>query len=502
MHEITTVIDKNIWVELLSAFWRGCVNDKKDPPGPRPLFTPVQAKAFVEAALDGETIAILREVFAATGKVVPAVLASGAPIRFAPGTPQAEAAARLAGLFADADLTAKISAAFAETGGAATIDAGRLLEVSEKSRFSAPSLFAALLSDVKRITIVPSAFMVPAPGGKVGCVREIEGGREVVLVFGFSEGYGRPGYLEWAQWYRLGVWHVLLYHDLLGRWQRLGMPKAEQEAIFSRIPAAYLKKVSIHDFAVGDHKDLASFVIDNVLAAYKIAGEREMSGRDASDQQAKWLTSLGRFTVPWFLEQIGETPTDRLDLDRLVAALGADIGRLTAADPVFAGPLGACENPIWNTDLRLVFGPSVGPVTRRVVTMWFNQYWPMKPTIIGLSVSGDADWDRHCNLVFAVAADLDRLAPLVDTVRLEATGASVRELVDEGGSIVLALKNPTSPGHWSRICLAPSEDELVSIHHAVRYFTDWTLKTAEGTVSGRAEVLDDDTTVLVAQYPA
>ncbi len=369
-------------------------------------------------------------------------------------------------------------------------DVSRLCEIDARSRYWEAERLPAELT----VTLWPLCSMDPAPAGKVGSLR----GDELHLAFGDSGHVGLAGTLSWPQWYRLGVWHSLLSRA----WgpaiqQAFDADRDELQTALLRLPIERRTVVGAHDFALKRHLMWPSYFADRLVSAGKAVLERDVAGGQSGREQVRWLTSLGRPDLDWFVDAVeGTKQFAQLDVAALAESWKRDRPGERAVRR-FRGPLAACENPTWNADIAVAFGPSVTRQTRRALAMWFRSYWAVRPEALELSPSELAPEGRS-RLAFALAADaewLDALLSGVELAGLDGTVTRLRDLLAGAESFGLTFIHPHGDNaeRWSRVCIATDEQMLIRAHRDVRYYSDWTAHTGDqrryGDVIGRGSRL-------------
>ncbi|MCD1257288.1 hypothetical protein B5M42_000365 [Paenibacillus athensensis] len=385
------------------------------------------------------------------------------------------------------------------------LEAAVIDEMHRASRYWEAPQLSALLGPDLAIALYPCLFMLPAPTGKTGYysagaygthgTNGSDGGR-LTMVFGYAGHIGKPDYLDWPQWYRMGIWHLAtrVY------WER-GLDQLELSAQFTeeayaKLPPIFLSKVGIHESKVLLHRSWRSYFVDHLIMAAKVLGERAVTGSRGAEEQTKWFMSLGRFHLPWFIEQLEADDWSPANLSHLAQRWNLAVDALTKKPPVFAGPLGACENPLWlEGGARLVFSPSVDRLTQRTLQFWFQAYYPVKPQAATGCSPGDADWDHYNNLVFALADDREWLAPLYDRL------ADDPQTLHNADSLAFAIRNGTASAAWTRACIGRTAAGLMDAHHNIKYFADWVLESGGVRSSGALSYADDGRAVWQAGVP-
>jgi hypothetical protein len=389
------------------------------------------------------------------------------------------------------------------------------------------------LGELPGIRVWPVRLLTPAPAGKL-FAKGIPPGEDLRLVFGDSGQVGVEAGVDWPQWYRLGVWHAIL----AARWAApVGAVAADPagraglDEAFARIPAHALRKVGVHEATVSRFDGWRAYFTDAMISAGKVVLETAVAGSASGADQARWLRSLGRVHLDWFVAQLAATGVDGVSPARLAQDWLADAAALAELEPVFAGPLAACENPLWATGAQVAFSPSVDRLTRRTLAAWLRTHWPGRVETLevadpaGLASPGAT---RAPRLVFALAADEDWVAAVEGTLAPESrawwragVGAAPRPAATPGlaaapepgavapgpgavgagpgaawacgagRGVLFAARGPgTLP--WSRVSVAPDADGLVRLQQVRRPFADWTALGAGPTPpSGRLHYTDD-----------
>ncbi|HXV94871.1 MAG TPA: hypothetical protein VD813_16320, partial [Pseudonocardia sp.] len=366
------------------------------------------------------------------------------------------------------------------------------------------------------IELWPVRLLAPAPAGKL-FARGLPPGSPPRLVFGDMGQVNRDATLDWPQWYRLGIWHA----TLAGRWGAAvaGAAAPELDAAFAGLPGAALRKVTAHEATVSTFRSWPSYFLDGLVAAAKVVLEEGVTGPAGGDDQMRWLRSLGRVHLQWFVDAVRDAGVEKLDPARLARAWLADAPGLAELRPVFRGPLAACENPLWAVRPRVLFSPGVDRITRRSLTAWLRTQWPG-----GVETDPDPDLAAPVapggRLVFATAAD---------TAWLDALGADVApgERADwarrcgaipepgAGGGLLYAYRHPAPvPGPdggtwtgdvWSRVCIAPTGAAVSRLQQLRRPFADWTALGPDGShgsvSSGRLDRDEDGLLRFVRDRP-
>jgi hypothetical protein len=475
-HHITEIAP-HAGVELICAFWQIHFDDDEPRIAPRRLVDRTNAANLLARCLTESQQQILQYPISSLGLKAAVGVAAGA-IPVIDLTPsQRESWLTVQCVIEDRRVKESLEEEMSILLSTLEIDPAAIERMHRDSRYAEAKLLRPLLKGALTIRIVPSLFMAPAPGGKFGYVQNTRPGRRLTLTFGYA-GQLDGGLLDWPQWQRLGIWHILARAYWEERFAALAMPLDEREAAYARLPKPFLWNVGIHDFHVGAHADWAAFVIDHLVSATKVLCEEEVGGAPAGMEQAKWLKSLGRFSIDWFVKRLRGSSLEDVSLPALMAAWDAGLPGLAAAEPSFPGPLGACENPLWNQHPRLVFSPSIGEEARRALQVWFARYWPAapEPEIVAAPYAGD--WDERCNLVFCVASDHAWREALTGAVSIDALSG------ESPYSLIYVHKNRTQPQRWTRVCLAPDDDALMAVYQDIRSYADWTAQVDGKRLSG------------------
>jgi hypothetical protein len=397
---------------------------------------------------------------------------------------------------ADALLAQLRGASRSSSGAAVEADAGADAEADERLRaMHRDSRYTETppLGIPAGVALWPVRLLAPAPAGKL-FARGLPPGSPPHLVFGDRGQVNRDATLDWPQWYRLGIWHAAL----AGRWGAAVAAAAspELEAAFARLPGAALHKVTAHEATVSTFRSWPSYFLDGLIAAAKVVLEEGVTGARGADDQLRWLRSLGRVHLDWFVTAVRDAGVDRLDPVELARAWLADAPGLAALRPVFRGPLAACESPLWAVRPRVLFAPGVDRVTRRSLTAWLRTQWPGGVETVEQPDPG-APVAPGGRLVFATAADtawVDALAADVAPAErprwLRRCGAAPGAEAPRG--LLYAYRHrtagPAADGArdgdaWSRVCLATDGGALSRLQQARRPFADWTALDGDGPVS-------------------
>lgn len=441
-----------------------------------------EGRALAAAAFPAEAVA---ELAAEVGRLGLNRVVSAAITRDLPPAPGDEAAALVARIAAVADL----GAVPAPEPGAAE----RLAALHAASGFAAAGLWPDAAPDAPLVLLHPVRLLPPAPAGKL-FARNTPAHDALRMAFGDTGHVGADATLDWAQWYRLGVWHATL-NRLWGR--AVGAAATpELEAAFAALPEAHRRKAGVHEAAVHEFTSWAGYFLDGLVAAAKIVLERAVNGPGAGAEQQRWLRALGRVHIDWFVERVGRTAPGAdggvpdpatsavpavpdvaaLDVTALAAEWLADAAELAAAPVEFTGPLAACESPLWSDALQVYFSPSVPRAARRSLGLWLRGQWPGETTTATpeeLPAAPDAP-----RLVFALAEDADWLAALAADVAPEQQDVW-RQSAAAG--LLYAYRHRGTPLVWSRVAVAADADGLARLQQARRAFSDWTALPPAGS---------------------
>jgi len=471
----TCLIASNHWSELLCAFWRSSHPEDEALPGIKPFISLQEINEFIGNCLSEGQCRELSACLSENGLFK--LLVYEVTGESKKSDKSLETYILLKG---NDSLNSKIKSEYLTWREKYPVDIESITAIHNNSIYDQSNILSGLIPDALKINLYPHIFMTPAPAGKLGFFNKEK--CELIFIFGYSEKYGGTN-LDWAQWYRMGVWHTILYFFWQDQWSNIGVTDEKLTSIYNKIPEGYISKVSIHGFNVGFHRNFASVFIDNLITVYKIVAENEVSGNAVANQQKKWFYSLGRFFVEWFLAQAEFKKPSDLDLSSMISRFDADLNSLTIQQPVFLGPLGSCEIPIWNRSLRLIFSPSVNPISRRILSIWFGKFWPVKPEIVDVSHDNIESWDDHCNLVFALSEDVDWIANKIPAYYM--TGQQNLNVIGVQEPLVYVLRNKKQADKWTRICLADNHQDLVNVHNDIEHFSDWTSLVNGQKTSGR-----------------
>lgn len=400
-----------------------------------------------------------------------------------PSSPAEELVAAIGALLDGAGRSGQVTEPAAE-------DVSRLREIDALSNYWGSERLPARLT----VTLWPLRSMDPAPAGKIGALR----GEELHLAFGEAGHVGSAGTLSWPQWYRLGVWHSLLSRAWGPAIQRVfDADRDELQAALLRLPIERRTVVGAHDFALKQQTTWPSYFADRLVSAGKAILERDVAGEQSGREQVRWLTSLGRADLDWFVDAMQSVELlEQLDLAALAESWKRDRPG-EQATRCFRGPLAACENPTWNAEVAVAFGPSVTRQTRRALAMWFRSYWAVRPKTLELNPSELAP-KGPSRLTFALEQDDEWIGALLSDVELAGLDGTVTPLRDlfagaEPFGITLIRSHDDDAEHWSRVCVATDEQTLIRAHRDVRYYSDWTAHKGDqrsyGDVIGRGSGL-------------
>ncbi|MEZ5840837.1 MAG: hypothetical protein R3D02_10575 [Hyphomicrobiales bacterium] len=473
-------------LDVVAAHWQLYCAPQKAMLGPQPIVTRPMLEKFLEKAAVPGPAGKLTEVLKTLDLHRALAIAAREFERYdAIPAAEEEAIAWLEALVDDGALRERARAALQDLMVELDIDLDPIRRMHEESRYDqSPTLVDVMGADLD-VRIIPSITLLPAPNGKSGFYRTIDGRNRLTLVFGFANhvDLDRPGYIDWPQWWRLGIWHFMGRLYWTRRLDALALSDEEQAQLFSRIPAEFLSKVGIHESTVTRNKTWRAYFLDQFIGATKAIGELEVAGPVSAAGQEKWFSSLGRFHVHWFLERLSGRRFDEIDMAGLVADWARDLPGLTAGSPAFSGPLGACENPLWNDNRRdrLSFSPSVGKTTRRILRMWFASFWPVTPTLAEDADAPDLAATDTVDLVFGLWRDRDWIAGLRAEVAADILPTVTRKDLaadlagaEPAASLVYARRAARSPECWHRICLAPDDAALEAVHGRAHHYNDWT----------------------------
>lgn len=494
-------IDLSPLVDLVAAHWQVHCSKARPMLGPRPLVTPPMLARFLSrACVDTPD---LTEVLTTLGLRRAVAIAGREFERYDAVSPAEDrAAASLRTILDDSNIQDRCRAAQSELIDDLGIALGPVRTMHERSRYAeSPTLLRVMGADLE-IRVIPSTTLPPAPNGKAGFYRAINGHNRLTLVFGFANHVNLEavGYIDWPQWWRLGIWHFLGRLYWTRRIDQLALSDSEQDRLFSLIPNEFLNKVGIHESTISRNSTWRAYFLDQLIGATKVIGEEEVAGSASAAGQRKWFSSLGRFHVQWFVERLRGRAFEDIAFGDLLAEWVRDLPRLTGRSPIFGGPLGACENPLWNQNrsIRLYFSPSVSELTRRILRKWFTSFWPVPPTFDHGNSSPEVGAPRTCHLVFGLWRDREWLAGFHDGVRatIAATGASqaLRETLAQpapAASLVYTGRNLASQDCWHRVCLAADDDALQAIHRQAHHYSDWTAILNGARLSGLSLHLED-----------
>jgi hypothetical protein len=367
----------------------------------------------------------------------------------------------------------------------------RIRQMHVRSRYDeAPGL--GMLPGIR---LWPVRLLTPAPAGKL-FAKGIPAGEDLRLVFGDSGQIGLEESIDWLQWYRLGVWHALLAAGWSAAVQVVAgddAVRADLDAAFGRIPEHALYKVGVHETTVSRFGSWQAYFTDAMISAGKVVLETAVAGPGSGADQLRWLRSLGRVHLEWFVTHLAESGVERLSPAALARAWLADAATLRGLEPVFCGPLAACESPLWASRAELVFSPSVDRLARRALSAWLRTQWPgrVEAREVGdpreLVAPGTASKPR---LVFALAGDEEWVAALEQTLSPRsrewwrrsagaaygpghASGSGTAVAGETGRGVLFAARGPGSVP-WSRVSMASDADHLMRLQQVRRPFADWT----------------------------
>jgi hypothetical protein len=470
-------------VEVTAAYWRVHGGVTAPVLGPKPLVTDKAAREFLTEIEEGSEID--------HEKVAAAVRILGFHLSLAVATGEfvdydglnderAHAVAVLRQTLDDPALRNAAQPVVERVAAELAIELAPIQCMHKQSRYADSPRLRQLMGEDLEVRIVPSVMALPAPNGKSGFYREIGERNRLTLVLGVANhiDLNGNGYVDFPQWWRLGVWHFMGRRYWRSRLDSLGLSASDKCQMLEMVPLNYLVKVGIHEAVIKTNTTWDDYLLDQLIAATKVIGEYEVTGVLSATAQKNWFYSLGRFHVGWFLDQIGDRQFDDINLGRLIERWRGDVPDLVPAKPAFRGPLGACENPLWLRDrpMRLWFSPSISRASRRVIRLWLSSYWDVHPTEV-TAVVFEPSSDDAVDLVFGLWGDEEWVAPArKEVTRLVGSGAVADDLCAQSPTVrvVYAVGQQETPSSWRRVCLAPSDGEIESIHSHAFHYSDWT----------------------------
>ncbi|MGF7050444.1 hypothetical protein J2T13_004982 [Paenibacillus sp. DS2015] len=357
------------------------------------------------------------------------------------------------------------------------INSKKVLTLCEGSRYWEASLLSKMWKGELHLTVIPSIFMLPAPRGQTGYIREEEN-LHLTLVFGYTgpiSDESSSRYRDWEQWFRFGVWHVVsrLY------WSKKSMVSDQNPELYaraySRLRPKYCQKADIAEFTLSTYNNWPSYAIEHLMCVTKLLCERELGGEKAFLEKNKWFYSLGRFHINWFLEYLqNQESIEALSFAPMCDRWIKQSEELMASDPQFIGPVGACENPIWSDQIKILFSPSISNSVRRAIKIWISNYWRIQPEVLELDPTHNDP--NHSYLIFTLFDDVELL------------NKSDREWLEnyyEHDGIVFVKRSKHSNQHWKRVSVCHHETNLLRLNQQVNFYADWTAIKEEQVMSGQ-----------------
>ncbi|RJX37525.1 hypothetical protein D3P09_21320 [Paenibacillus pinisoli] len=329
-----------------------------------------------------------------------------------------------------------------------------------------------------QLNLIPSVFMLPAPRGQTGFL-EFSDGYDMTLVFGCTGPINEDtatNYPNWNQWFRNGVWHFLAR----SYWTRKmdGYEPIDSGLLgdaYGLLKEANIVKVDISNFVISEYKDWYDYAIDNLVFATRLMCEKEVGGEHAYQEKRKWYYSLGRFQIDWF-SQILEPALKGMRLRELCLLWIKEVAPLLKEPAGFIGPLGACENPLWSSKVKIVFSPSISHGMRRAVRVWIANFWRIKPELLDSKMLDNISEDSS-HLIFAVLEDIDWLEEIKQNI-------SISWDADGLDALLFVQKNGNQNQYWSRVTISKSEYDLLKLNQQANIYMDWAALRNEEVLSG------------------
>lgn len=358
---------------------------------------------------------------------------------------------------------------------------------------------APIIDDHQRIALRPVRLLPPAPAGKL-FARNTAPTQPLRMAFGDIGHVNSSGELDWAQWYRLGVWHATMNKRWAGQIARASTP--ELDAAFHALPPSHRRKAGVHEATVHTFPRWSAYFLDALVAAGKVVLEKAVGGAESSDDQRRWLRALGRVHVDWFVERIERAGIGAVTIPELTAAWLADHRELAGIQTRFDGPLAACESPLWSQRVEVCYSPSIPRATRRSLGLWLRGQWP------GEVVTGEdgefATIGSGPRLVYAVARDEDWLRMLGGHLQPECLSRWRSWLRPTSGdderALLYTYRAGTDPMNWVRVCVGTTADSLTRVQRSRRPFADWTALDAADEVRDGVIAYDDQGRVALCSF--
>jgi hypothetical protein len=325
----------------------------------------------------------------------------------------------------------------------------------------------------QQVRIWPVRLLPPAPAGKL-FARNTPSGAPLRLAFGDigQVGTARPN--DWLQWYRLGIWHACLNKQWAGAVHAAGTPALE--AAFAAIPLEHRQKTGVHESAVHTFASWSSYFLDNLVSAGKVVLEGRYIDPIKGAGQQRWLRSLGRVHLDWFVDQLDADLT--VDVPGLATAWLADIDVLAKTEVSFRGPLAACESPPWSAEVDVLFSPSIPRMARRSMSLWLRGNWPGEVTLAETGLTRSPVRPR---LVYAMAEDAEWLATLAGAIAPDTRAAWHTMTQDK--ALMYAYRHASSPRMWTRVCVGSSADAMAHLQQMRPPFAGWARVDAGETIT-------------------
>jgi len=433
--------------------------DGRDPFGARyPRALRTAAEQLVAAAVPGEAAAGLAgEVFGlgvnrVIGSVITRELADRADAPAIDLVHRVAAVARLGEVPAPADGTAE-----------------RLTALHSGSGFHR----VPILPPGQQVRIWPVRLLPPAPAGKL-FARNTLSGTPLRLAFGDIGQVGTSQPNDWRQWYRLGIWHACLNKQWARAVSAAGTPALE--AAFAAMPIEHRQKTGVHESAVHTFGSWSGYFLDHLVSAGKVVLEGEYIDPVKGAAQQRWLRSLGRVHLDWFVDQLGADLT--VDVPRLAAAWLADADVLAKTEVSFRGPLAACESPPWSAEVDVLFSASIPRLARRSLSLWLRGNWPGEVTFAETGLTGSPARPR---LIYAMAEDAEWLEELAEVIAPDARAAWHAMTQDK--ALMYAYRHADSPRMWTRVCVGSSADAMAHLQQMRPPFAGWARVGADETIT-------------------
>lgn len=352
----------------------------------------------------------------------------------------------------------------------------RITELHEASDFAR----ASVVPEGQRVHLWPVRLLPPAPAGKL-FARNTAAGQPLRMAFGDIGQVGKAGPLDWAQWYRLGIWHACLNKSLAPKVMAQASPALE--AAFQKLPAEHRRKAGVHEAELHPFTSWQSYFLDGVVSAGKVLLEGSLISEHKGRQQHRWLKALGRVHLDWFVGRL--RGCDLADLD--VASVAADwleqVDDLAKTEHPFAGPLAACESPPWSDDVEVLFSPSLPRSVRRSTTLWLRGNWPGTVTFPETGIATDPERAR---LVYAHTDDAGWLSELERAVAPQAV--SGWRALSTHPALLYAYRDVRNPRLWTRVCVFSSADAMAGLQQARPPYVGWAaLDAADAVLTGDVE---------------